>query len=185
MKSWWVKINLGGCLVNISRALHFQECLDTCRLIDIGFSGPRFTWSNHRPLTDLIQERIDRVFVNVEWNSIYPKANVKHIERVQLDHCSILVCLEHKQQVRLQRPFKFQPMWLSHPEFPNVVRDAWNSPVVLANATAIFVEKLECGIKRSLGIFFIERRELSQDLEVSKQLCTPIPIIFLWIWRGI
>ncbi|XP_075660821.1 uncharacterized protein LOC142630676 [Castanea sativa] len=114
----------GGRPVNISRALHFQECLDTCRLIDIGFSGSRFTWSNHRLLTDLIQERIDRVFVNAKWNSIYPEANVKHLERVQSDHCHILVCLKHRQQVRLQRPFRFQLIWLSHPEFPNIVRKA-------------------------------------------------------------
>lgn len=87
----------GGRPVNISRALRFQECMDTCRLIDIDFSKPHFTWSNHRPLTDLIQERIDRVFLNVKWNSIYLEANVRHLERVQSDHCPILVCLEHRQ----------------------------------------------------------------------------------------
>ena len=52
--------------MNISRALQFQDCLDSCKMIDIGFSGTRFTWSNQRPLTDLIQERTNRVFVNVE-----------------------------------------------------------------------------------------------------------------------
>ena len=29
-----------GKPVNIGRALLFQECLDTCNMIDIGFSGP-------------------------------------------------------------------------------------------------------------------------------------------------
>lgn len=53
-----------GRPVNVSRALHFQECLDACRMINIGFSGTRFTWSNHRPLAHLVQERINRVFVN-------------------------------------------------------------------------------------------------------------------------
>ncbi|XP_075670153.1 uncharacterized protein LOC142639911 [Castanea sativa] len=33
----------GGRPVNINRALRFQDCLDTCRMIDIGFSGTRFT----------------------------------------------------------------------------------------------------------------------------------------------
>lgn len=31
---------LGGNPVKIGRALLFQECLDTCNMIDIGFSGP-------------------------------------------------------------------------------------------------------------------------------------------------
>lgn len=59
----------GGCSVNISRALRFQDCLNNCRMIGIGYSGPRFTWSNHRLLLQLVQGRIDKVFVNAEWNS--------------------------------------------------------------------------------------------------------------------
>lgn len=44
----------GGRTVNIGRALRFQDCVDSCRMIDIGFSGTQFTWSNHRPLAHLI-----------------------------------------------------------------------------------------------------------------------------------
>ena len=33
-------------------------------MIDIGFSGLRFTWTNKRNIQALIQERIDRFFVN-------------------------------------------------------------------------------------------------------------------------
>ena len=39
--------NLGGNAISISRALRFQECLNMCNMIDIGFAGPCFTWSNH------------------------------------------------------------------------------------------------------------------------------------------
>ena len=41
----------GGRTVSINRALRFQECLDTCKMIDIGFFGAHYTWSNNRPLT--------------------------------------------------------------------------------------------------------------------------------------
>ena len=54
----------GGRTVNINRALRFQDCLDNCKMLDIEFTGPRFTQSNRRPMTQLIQERIDRVFIN-------------------------------------------------------------------------------------------------------------------------
>ena len=43
-----------GRPINLGKALLFQECLDTCKMIDIGFSGPRYTWSNHRPLAHLV-----------------------------------------------------------------------------------------------------------------------------------
>lgn len=55
---------LGGRPVNISRAINLQECLNTCAMIDLGFSRLRFTWTNRQPLSTLIQERIDRFFVN-------------------------------------------------------------------------------------------------------------------------
>lgn len=56
----------GGRPINVNRALKFQECLNDCGMIDLGFTSPKYTWSNHCPLTQLIQERIDRVFANTE-----------------------------------------------------------------------------------------------------------------------
>ena len=54
-----------GRRVNLSQAMKIQECLNNCKMIDISFSGPKFTWSNLRPITQLVYEGIDRVFVNV------------------------------------------------------------------------------------------------------------------------
>ena len=33
----------GGRPINLGRAMWFQECLDNCNMIDIGFSRPRYT----------------------------------------------------------------------------------------------------------------------------------------------
>lgn len=49
----------GGRHVFINKALLFKECLDTCNMIDLGFLGPRYTWTNQREVGDLIQERLD------------------------------------------------------------------------------------------------------------------------------
>ncbi|XP_075653884.1 uncharacterized protein LOC142624237 [Castanea sativa] len=35
----------GGHPANTKRALRFQECLDACNMIDMGFSGAKYTWS--------------------------------------------------------------------------------------------------------------------------------------------
>ena len=55
----------GGRLVSVSGSLLLKECLDKCSMIDIGFTGAQFTWTNKRPLHGLIQERINRFFVNL------------------------------------------------------------------------------------------------------------------------
>ena len=55
----------GGRPMNIRRAMKFQECLNLCGMMDMGFNGARYTWSNLRGVTELIQERLDRSFYNV------------------------------------------------------------------------------------------------------------------------
>lgn len=68
-----------GRAVSVNRSLLFKECLDKCNMIDIGFSGPRFTWTNRREFQALIQERINRVFVNPSWCVLYSEAGVVHL----------------------------------------------------------------------------------------------------------
>ena len=50
----------GGNHINLNRALEFKACLDNCNFLDLGFSGPKFTWTNKRPISSLILERLDR-----------------------------------------------------------------------------------------------------------------------------
>ena len=54
----------GGRTVSANRSLLFKQCLDKCSMMDIGFSRPQFTWTNKRDIQALVQERIDRFFVN-------------------------------------------------------------------------------------------------------------------------
>ena len=44
----------GGRSVSVIRSLLFKECLDRCNMMDIGFAGPRFTWTNRREVQALI-----------------------------------------------------------------------------------------------------------------------------------
>ena len=61
------KDKFGDRAVSVNRSILFKECLDKCNMIDIGFGGPCFTWTNRREVQALIQERIDRYFVNPNW----------------------------------------------------------------------------------------------------------------------
>ena len=44
----------GGRSVSVNRSLLFKECLDRCNMMDIGFAGSRFTWTNRREVQALI-----------------------------------------------------------------------------------------------------------------------------------
>lgn len=62
---------------------------------------------------------------------------------------------------RGERPFRFQPFWLSHPEFLAVVSQAWEgNEHQLPTVVAKFAVWLEYGTKKCLEIFFGKRRIL-------------------------
>ncbi|KAK3231842.1 hypothetical protein Dsin_003723 [Dipteronia sinensis] len=50
---------------------NFRHTLDHCRLEDLGFSGPKFTYSNKRKGLDHIQERIDIGVCCYRWNQLF------------------------------------------------------------------------------------------------------------------
>lgn len=52
----------GGCPVNQRNMAALQAVVTGCSLVDMGFSGPRFTWSNMRLGSAAIRERLDRGF---------------------------------------------------------------------------------------------------------------------------
>ena len=81
----------GGRNISLNRSLLFKDYLDKCNMIDLGFLGPRFTWTNGRELSALIQERIDKFFVNPNWCSTFPEARVSHLTRCHSDHCPVLL----------------------------------------------------------------------------------------------
>ena len=130
----------GGRVVSVNRSLLFKECLDKCNMIDVGFSGPRFTWSNRREVQALIQERIDRVFVNPSWCLLYPEARVVHLTRCHSDHCPILLEMQPRINLGRKRPFRFQTCWLSEPSFPSIVSRAWSDSSALGDAVNRFTQ---------------------------------------------
>ena len=113
----------GGRPVSMNRSLILKECLDRCNMIDLGFNGPRFTWTNRREVQGLIQERIDRFFVNPSWCLLYPEARVSHLTRCHSDHCPVLLELQPTIWTNRTRPFKFQRFWLFDITFPKVVEN--------------------------------------------------------------
>ena len=146
-----------GNSMSTSIVLQIQECLNTCKMINIGFARPRFTWSNHRPLSNLVQERIDRVVVNPNGNNLHPKAAIYHLEKTHSNHCPIKLCFQRPQGFQPPRPFIFQPMWLSHPSLE------WFEKPVLILQLCIkkllpSLRKQISRIEQNLAIFFRGRQ---------------------------
>ncbi|PKI61558.1 hypothetical protein CRG98_018054 [Punica granatum] len=72
------------------------------------------------------QERLDRAVANPSWRQAFPDGLVTHLTRVHSDHCPILVNFYPTRNTSLARPFRFETMWMSHPNFSNLVANSWN-----------------------------------------------------------
>ncbi|KAL0290340.1 UNVERIFIED_CONTAM: hypothetical protein Sangu_2578200 [Sesamum angustifolium] len=102
--------------------------LDCCNLIDLGFSGPKYTWTNKRPGLANIQSRIDRGVANADWCLLYPNAFITHLPAIASDHCPLLL-VTHPNNSNRPRPFFFEEMWCRDFSCESVIADTWISTV--------------------------------------------------------
>ena len=54
----------GGNGICRRRVTKYTGCMDFYNLIDLGFSGSKYTWTNKSDIYDLIQQRLDKVWAN-------------------------------------------------------------------------------------------------------------------------
>ncbi|KAL9689138.1 hypothetical protein QQ045_033570 [Rhodiola kirilowii] len=80
--------------------------------------GHPFTFSNRREGDAEVKARLDRAF---------PRAAVSHCHFHASDHQLIVLDTRKKCTMKKKRLFRFEAMWLDHPEFPNVMRELWDN----------------------------------------------------------
>ncbi|KAK9988211.1 hypothetical protein SO802_028450 [Lithocarpus litseifolius] len=169
----------GGRPVNLSRALSFKECMDACNMADLGFHGPRFTWSNGHGVNSLIQERLDRFFANPGWCMLYPEAQDFHLTRCFSDHCPVLLDFHPHPNCRLDRPFKFQSFWLSDNSFPELVRNAWANHAGLYDSIKKFTREVKIWNRDHFGNIFSKKKRLLARLSGIQRVMADRPTYFL------
>lgn len=62
----------GGARVCQARVRPFQTMINSCELVDLGFVGPRYTWSNMHRGSARVEERLDRCLCNTAWLRRFP-----------------------------------------------------------------------------------------------------------------
>ena len=82
---------LGGAIRGHHQMQLFQDVLDECEFIDLGFIGPKFTWSKHCNNGHSIWERLDRGSAIDSWFLRYPGTWVYHLPCLSSNHCPLLI----------------------------------------------------------------------------------------------
>ena len=156
---------LGGNLLNPRHVQLFKECLDSYSMVDLGFHGPKYTWVNKRDVGQFIQERLDRGFANPLWSDLYPEAAINDLARTHSDHCLVLLKFENAPASKLTRPFRFQPMWMSHPLFSGILRDSWADDLHLKPNVDKFTADVKIWNKEVFGNLFHRKNRVEARLK--------------------
>ncbi|XP_073137349.1 uncharacterized protein [Henckelia pumila] len=148
-------------------------------LVDAGFEGSSFTWTNKS-----IWKRLDRVFVSVDWGDHFNSIRVEHLSRTVSDHCPLLV----SAPVFARRPssFRFQSMWTRHPGFLQTVRLNWNMPCSLQGMPRLFamLKRLKGHLKwwnrDVFGNIFDKIAEAERSVRLAEAACEADPSEHSW-----
>ncbi|KAK6780088.1 hypothetical protein RDI58_022272 [Solanum bulbocastanum] len=165
---------LGGCVYNMKKSLEFIGVIEACGLMDLGFSGPKFTWSNHRGINSRIWKRLDRAMVNDKWLQDMPHSNITHLPSVGSDHCPLLMEITARSEEHIKY-FKFLNCWVEQPSFTETVERCWNRPVE-GNPMWSFHQKLKrlsCTLsvwsKQQFGDIYAKVKEYEEKVRILEE----------------
>jgi len=124
------KEKIGGNPIDYHLSDLFNNTLNVCSLVDLGFKGDMFTWANNQADTHHLQERLDRFLATPSWIDSYPNYCNNNLLRYASDHCPLLldfwpnnVC----RYLKRDRYFpKFEQLCLQNSDSNQIVKTTWS-----------------------------------------------------------
>ncbi|XP_068329793.1 uncharacterized protein [Pyrus communis] len=119
----WDHEKSGGVEVLYNRPRFLEEFMSSSLLMDLGFQGPTFTWRGLR-IGEWVEERLDRVLANEQWQQLWPNSLVMHGTAIASDHCPIILN-SNLEGPRGRKMFRFEAFWVAEEECKNLVENCW------------------------------------------------------------
>lgn len=129
--------------------------------MEVTIAATKFTWRGPKwNGRDWVFNRLDRFLCNVEWRLRFQEGFGRVLPRVQSDHHPIMILTEGEPNISMNRPFRFEAIWTTHPDFHRFLKDKWgrdnNLVLQLHNLTPLLKE----WNNDTFGNIFKRKREL-------------------------
>lgn len=113
----------------------FQKSLSDSKLLDLGYSGPKYTWCNGKQGGDYTRERLDRAVANAEWSSIFNVVEVSVLACSSSDHNPLQVRFSNSNDLKWSKSkiFRYEDSWAKHIEHGGMIKQVWRSKSPRAN----------------------------------------------------
>ncbi|XP_074314288.1 uncharacterized protein LOC141649498 [Silene latifolia] len=108
----------------LAELMDFNSCLLRCGLDDMSGTGNDCTWFNKQDASARVYSKLDRILVNDRWLQAYSQTTAHFLDPGMSDHCPAMLTFHDNDMPRKQ--FKFLNCWDEHPQFHQIVAEAWN-----------------------------------------------------------
>ncbi|XP_075111382.1 uncharacterized protein LOC142181766 [Nicotiana tabacum] len=104
-------------------------------LVDLGYYGHKYIWSNGRGPNSIVCNRLDRGLVNGQGLTVFPATTVSHLVSAGSDHNPLLMEINLRQETG-KRYFKFLICLVKNDKFMPLVEET--------GSMETFLRKLKC-----------------------------------------
>ncbi|XP_062083463.1 uncharacterized protein LOC133789709 [Humulus lupulus] len=143
-------------------SLSLRDCMNTCQMEDLKYSGCFYTWTNKQRPEDRVYSKIDRAMVNIKWTDQYPNSEAVFLPEGIFDHSPILISFYLAVEIGKQ-PLRYFRMWKEASSYATKVSTHWNQA---ASGTAMY--KLVLKLKRLKQVFREINREGYHDIHKAE-----------------
>lgn len=121
-------------------------------------------------------ERLDRCLANPPWLNLFPKTTVENLTRTHSNHCPLILDTNTQPNHSSSRkPFRIEPLWLSHPSFEGLIHTYWPSSNLNFSDTIITLQTaINLWNRNTYGNIFSQKRRILARLR-GIQHCAPNP----------
>jgi len=158
----------------------FQEVVQDCRFVDLGFSGLPFTWDNWQEGNRNVKVRLDRALGDHNFLDLLADSSVKHVPLAESNHCALVIHIQKREQTtsprrrRRGRCFRYENMWQRHEDHVDFVQQTWDPgrgvPDLkdIATSLAKMQSSLSAWDKEVFGSVKRKIASLKQELEAER-----------------
>lgn len=119
-----------------------------------------------------MMEKLERAFANWEWCNACPHCLIQNLPIICSNHSLILLDTTWSPLFG-QRPFRFEWIWTSHPDFFGIIQEAWNTKYQGSRAFKL-VQRIKKVKEKLKGwnhtVFGQVQREIAKKKEKLQQI---------------
>ena len=108
----------------------FNRWIHQGGLLEMNSQGGKFTWCNGQQGLSRAWAKLDRVLLDANFLSLFPTAHCLYLPRTTSDHCPMVIEFLSDPFSYGPPPFRFQQMWVEHPDFMTLVQKVWYESVI-------------------------------------------------------